>query len=189
MMRTAWRCGLSGILSHNVMLARRGIAFMEIRTVGKNDDMLEISNIYESSWKFAYKDIIPQNYLDSIPKGRWAGSITKDGMTSFVLLENGRMIGTAAICKSRWGQYSDYGEIVSIYLLPDFIGHGYGSFLLKRCIEELNSLGFDKILLWVLEDNIRARRFYEKNGFVCSEIYLNADICGNALREVMYQYL
>ena len=44
---------------------------MEIRFADKNDDLLEISGIYERSWKYAYKGIIPQNYLDSIPAGRW----------------------------------------------------------------------------------------------------------------------
>jgi ribosomal protein S18 acetylase RimI-like enzyme len=29
----------------------------------------------------------------------------------------------------------------------------------------LKKKGFDKIVLWVLEDNASARRFYEKHGF------------------------
>ena len=77
---------------------------MEIRYVRPDDSLLAISNIYERSWKYAYQNIIPQDYLDSIPTGRWANSITKNGMKSLVLLENGRIIGTAAICKSRWDQ-------------------------------------------------------------------------------------
>ncbi|MBE6764609.1 MAG: GNAT family N-acetyltransferase [Ruminococcaceae bacterium] len=161
---------------------------MEIRYINQDDDLLEISNIYESSWKFAYKDIIPQDYLDSIPKGRWANRINKEGMNNLILIENGSIIGTSCFCKSRWENYNDYGEIVSIYFLPDYMGKGYGSHLLKRCVEELKSLGYNRLLLWVLEDNIRARRFYEKNGFVCSDEYLNDTIAGKELREVMYTY-
>ena len=161
---------------------------MEIRFINQNDSLFEISDIYERSWKYAYKNIISQEYLDSIPKGRWANSITKDGMFNLVILENEHIIGTASICKSRWKQYSEYGEIVSIYFLPEYMGKGYGSHLLNRCIKELYKLGFNKILLWVLEDNIRARKFYEKNGFVCSEEFLNDNIGGKELREVMYLY-
>ncbi len=161
---------------------------MEIRYINQNDNLLEISNIYERSWKFAYKDIIPQNYLDSIPEGCWANSIAKEGMTNLVLIKNGIAIGTASFCKSRWKQYNDYGEIVSIYFLPDYMGKGYGTHLLKKCIEDLKALGYDKILLWVLEDNLRARKFYEKNGFVCSFVYLTDNIGGKELREVMYTY-
>ena len=142
---------------------------MEIRFVSQDDDYSEISNVYESSWKYTYKGIIPQEYFDSIPKGRWANNITKSGIYSLVMTENGYIIGTASFCRSRWEQYSDFGEIVSIYFLPEYIGKGYGKRLLKRCIEELYQLGFTGILLWVLEDNIRARSFYEKNEFQFSD--------------------
>ena len=47
------------------------------------------------------------------------------------------IIGTASFCKSRWEKFSEYGEIVSIYFLPDYIGKGYGNHLLRKCIEEL----------------------------------------------------
>ena len=151
---------------------------MEIRYVRPDDSLLAISNIYERSWKYAYQNIIPQDYLDSIPTGRWANSITKNGMKSLVL-----------IGKSRWEKYSDYGEIVSIYLLPEYIGKGYGASLLEKCVEELKNLGFDRILLWVLEENSRARSFYERNGFTCSGEYMNDTIGGKELKEVMYTYL
>lgn len=159
---------------------------MEIRHITQNDNPLEISKIYESSWKYAYKGMIPQDYLDSIPMGQWANSISKVGMNNLVLIENGMMIGTASFCKSRWEKYRDYGEIVSIYFLPDYIGKGYGRLLLNRCIEELKQCGFRKVLLWVLEDNHRARKFYEKNGFICSEIFMDDNIGGKDIREVLY---
>ena len=86
---------------------------MEIRYVAQSDDPLEISNIYESSWKYAYKNIIPQDYLDSIPKGHWADNINQESRNNLVVIEDGVIIGTASFCKSRWEEYSDYGEIVS----------------------------------------------------------------------------
>ncbi|MCR5817262.1 MAG: GNAT family N-acetyltransferase [Ruminococcus sp.] len=159
---------------------------MEIRFSDINDDPYEISNIYESSWKYAYKGIIPQEYLDSIPKGRWAASINKKGMQSLVIDDNGKLIGTAGICRSRWERFHDCGEIVSIYLLPEYIGKGIGSKLLKRCIDELKLQGFNKILLWVLEENTRARGFYEKNGFLCTDEYISDNIGGKSLSEIMY---
>ena len=161
---------------------------MEIRFLSSGDDLLEISNIYEKSWKYAYKGIIPQDYLDNIPHGRWADSIGKNGMRSLVMIENGIIIGTASFCRSRWDRYKEYGEIVSIYFLPEYIGKGCGAPLLKRCIGELKLMGFREILLWVLEDNLRAVRFYERNGFICSGEYMNDNIGGKDIREVMYTY-
>ena len=37
--------------------------------------------------------------------------------------------------------------------------------MLLHDISILKNEGFDKVFLWVLEDNISARRFYEKFGF------------------------
>ena len=161
---------------------------MEIRPVNANDDPLAISDIYEQSWRNSYRGIVPQTYLDSIPHGRWAAHVTNDGMHSLVLLEHGQIIGTASVCRSRWAQYPGCGEIVSIYLLPDAMGKGYGTPLLRACLEALHEMGFDQILLWVLEENTRARRFYEKNGFHCADVYLEDTIGGRAVREVMYRY-
>lgn len=59
---------------------------MEISYINENDNPLEISTIYEESWKFAYKDIIPQDYLNRISHGRWVDSIKKEGMSSNVIL-------------------------------------------------------------------------------------------------------
>lgn len=42
---------------------------MEIRQIRQEDDRMAISHIYEESWKFAYRNIVPQSYLDSIPVG------------------------------------------------------------------------------------------------------------------------
>ncbi len=156
---------------------------MEIRYITQKDNLLEISSIYERSWKHAYKNMIPQAYLDSIPSGQW---VNKTGMNHLVVIEDGQMIGTAGFCRSRWEKYSDYGEIVSIYFLPAYMGKGYGRLLLNRCMEELKQCGFDKILLWVLEENHRARKFYEKNGFICSEVFREDTIGGKDVREVLY---
>ena len=107
-------------------------------------------------------------------------------MNNLVLIEHGSLIGTASFCKSRWEKYSEYGEIVSIYFLPDYIGKGYGRLLLNKCIKELKQCGFSKVLLWVLEDNHRARKFYEKNGFIYSEVFRDDNIGGKDIREVLY---
>lgn len=159
---------------------------MEIRYVTPMDNPLDISEIYEKSWKYAYRNIIPTDYLESIPSGCWANSINKAGMHSLIITENNQIIGTASFCKSRWEHYSEYGEIVSIYFLPEYIGKGYGQYLLNACVDELNKSGFNRILLWVLEENQRARKFYEKNRFVCTDNILDDNIGGKALREIMY---
>lgn len=68
------------------------------------------------------------------------------------------------------------------------MGKGYGSQLLNQCVEELKLLGFCNILLRVLEDNLKARNFYEKNGFAFSGEYFQDNIGGKELREMLYIY-
>ena len=77
---------------------------------------------------------------------------------------------------------------MSIYLLPEYIGKGFGRHLLTKCLEELEKLGFRRILLWVLEDNHRAQTFYEKCGFTFLGKARTDQIGGKELRELMYIY-
>ena len=159
---------------------------MEIRYLSADDDLLQVSRVYEQSWKHAYKGIIPQSYLDSIPEGRWAKSVSKPDMSSIVLIDNGTIVGTSGFCASRWEKFAGYGEIVSVYLLPEYTGKGYGRKLMETAMCELRKQGFDKLLLWVLEENTNARRFYEHLGFTNSGEVLDDNIGGKDLKELMY---
>ena len=159
-----------------------------IRKINQSDSREEISNIYEQSWKYAYKGIIPQDYLDSIPKGHWCRAFDNPERYTLVMLDGDKIIGTSTYCKSRFKDYKDWGEIVSIYFLPEYMGKGYGKGLLKKAVDELKNMGFKKIFLWVLEENHRARHFYEKCGFKNSGEYYDDKIGGKQLRELQYVY-
>lgn len=159
---------------------------MEIRLMNDRDDRRAISKVYEESWKFAYKGLIPQDYLDSIPEGNWAKAVDLPGWNTLLMLDGVRIVGTSSYCHSRFDDWKDYGEIISIYFLPGYMGKGYGRALLQAAVDKLAEMGCRDILLWVLAENERAKRFYEKNGFAESGAYLNDNIGGKALREVQY---
>lgn len=160
---------------------------MEIRYVSPDDNLKEISNVYEQSWKYAYKNIIPQSYLDSIPKGHWVESLSKGNRENMVVTENNLIVGTSSLGRSRWEKYRECGEIVSLYLLPEYIGKGYGRALFDRVIKELNAMGFEYAVLWALEENTRARKFYEKYGFLFNGECRQDNIGGKEIQEVMYE--
>lgn len=138
---------------------------METRPLRETDSQLAVSRIYEESWRSAYRGLVPQAYLDGIPAGHWEANLDQGDRRSLVLEEDGALIGTACVSPSRWPEHPEFGEIVSLYLLPEYMGRGYGRPLLEAAVRELEGRGFRDILLWVLEKNRRARRFYEKNGF------------------------
>lgn len=107
---------------------------------------------------------------------------------TLVCMEDGKYIGTSSFGQSRFEKLGNWGEIISIYLLPEYMGKGYGKLLLQTGVSELKRLGYEDIFLWVLKENNRARRFYERFGFTETEDYLETHIGGKALREIRYRY-
>lgn len=161
---------------------------MEIRFITPADNRQEISRVYEESWKFAYKGIIPQDYLDGIPKKQWVSNLDSGGRQTLICIEEGNIVGTTSFGRSRFARFDQWGEIISIYFLPEYMGRGYGKALLKAAISELKKMGYSKVFLWVLEENQRARDFYEAMGFIPADEYLDDNIGGKDLREVQYIY-
>ncbi len=159
-----------------------------IREINSSDSREEISNVYEQSWKFAYKGIIQQDYLDSIPNGQWCGALDNPDRYTLIMLDGDKIIGTSSYCKSRFEDFKDWGEIISIYFLPEYMGRSYGRDLFEQAVRELKAMGFKQIFLWVLEDNHRARCFYEKFGFKNSGDYMDNIIGEKNLRELQYVY-
>lgn len=85
------------------------------------------------------------------------------------------------------GDYSAFGEVASLYLLPEYYDKGYGRELLESVRDEL--LGtYEGVYLWVLRENERARAFYEKLGFVPTEDACLCDINGKTLTDIRYVY-
>lgn len=160
---------------------------MDIRYMTATDDRNEISEVYEQSWKHAYQGIIPDEFLESIPQGKWAEHLNREGMFHLVAIDEGRIVGTASFGRSRWEKHPKHGEIVSIYLLPEYMGQGIGAKLLRACYTQLRQQDYERVLLWVLEDNQRARNFYEKNGFICQEETMESEYSGKMVKEVLYE--
>ncbi len=59
----------------------------------------------------------------------------------------------------------DTVEICEFYVEPFFKGKGIGKELIQQVILEARMSKKNKIFLWVIEDNLSARKFYENNGF------------------------
>jgi GNAT superfamily N-acetyltransferase len=57
------------------------------------------------------------------------------------------------------------GEVMTFYTHPDAWGTGVGRALMARAVDELRAMGFTEAMLWVLDTNPRARRFYEIAGW------------------------
>ena len=77
-------------------------------------------------------------------------------------------------------------EIYAVYLEPERVGSGVGRELFGTAVRNLHDVGFSRALLWVLESNDRARRFYEAAGWNVDDAVKDEDWYGHVIREVRY---
>ena len=56
-------------------------------------------------------------------------------------------------------------ELYALYVTPARWSTGAGRDLMLRVLEETRAGGYPRIILWVLQENARARQFYERSGF------------------------
>jgi RimJ/RimL family protein N-acetyltransferase len=161
------------------------------------EDVAEIAKVHVRSWQAAYTGLIPQSYLDSLtPAQRIAGwtRTIEDGDVSrggtLVATDDGdRVVGFAHIqeCRDVDCNADRIGEVWAIYLTPDAWGTGAGRALMTAALRWLTDLGYLQATLWVLDDNARARRFYEAAGFRPDGAIKDDDRHGFALRELRYR--
>ena len=159
---------------------------MEIRKVTENDDFEAIGDIYAQSWKSAYQGIVAQEYLDALIGGQWASVLCDRKYDSYVVLEDGKYIGTSVVGASRDEKLTGWGELITIYLLPEYFGRGYAEPLIHCAVKALREMGCMNVYLWTLEENTRARRFYEKHGFCENGDSSIIEIAGKKLNEIRY---
>jgi GNAT superfamily N-acetyltransferase len=79
------------------------------------------------------------------------------------------------------------GELYAIYVTPDAWGTGAGRGLMAAHLERLRSAGFEEAVLWVLDDNPRARRFYEAAGWTTDGAAKDYELLGTRATIVRYR--
>ena len=82
--------------------------------------------------------------------------------------------------------YVGDGWLHAIHVHPDWIGRGVGVALMAVARSSLRELGFTRASLWVIEENERACRFYERDGWVLSGQTRLSEIEGVMTRQLEY---
>src|SRR5439155_23733097 len=87
---------------------------------------------------------------------RWEDALGSPDLTVVIDEEAGRPVGCA-------GYRADWLD--GLYVVPDLWARGVGSRLHDYVLDRLRGRRSPQCHLWVLEDNQRARRFYERRGW------------------------
>jgi ribosomal protein S18 acetylase RimI-like enzyme len=153
------------------------------------DDAQAMGRLHVRAWQAAYRGSMPDAYLDGLNAADRA-QMWREGMARrpdnppLVAVLDGLVVGHAAC-----GPTNDpdgAGELYSINVDPDEWGSGAGRALLAAAETRL-ATSFDLAVLWVLPANDRARRFYERAGWVVDAAERTADVLGVTVPEIRYR--
>ncbi len=154
-------------------------------------DASAIARVRVESWRAAYRGIVPDDFLAGMDAAEWADGYRRfldnppERIVSFVVEENGAIVGMASAGPNRDNDTPYSAELFLIYLLPSHWRHGIGLTLVDATARSLIYLGLSSMIVWVLAENWPARYFYEALG---GQYFREraTDIEGSPLQEVSY---
>ena len=135
-------------------------------------DVAGIARVHASTWQTTYRGIIPDDYLDAIQveewRERWLPNLSQPRPDTFGYVaeneESGEIAGFVRGGSTRYPELPYRGELYAIYVLKAYQGHGLGRRLVSALASDLVVAGLPEMLLWVFEQNVLSRRFYESLG-------------------------
>jgi putative acetyltransferase len=89
-------------------------------------------------------------------RARWAAAVMEPETRTLIAVSGEEPVGAACVTD---------GWLEGLYVVPERWGTGLADELHDRALDEVQGLGSASCRLWVLEDNHRARRFYERRGW------------------------
>lgn len=153
-------------------------------------DAEDIARVHVETWKVAYREQVPDEYLQSLEVddriGIWKRTL-ENRETVFVSELEREVVGFCHLVPSRDRDADEStGEITSIYVHPDAWRNGVGWALAQRGMREGRGKGYEVLTLWVLASNVGARAFYEALGFRADGARKLEERPGLRLEEVRY---
>lgn len=141
-----------------------------IRYANLNDAEI-LGKIHSESAQAGLKGIILDNILNDVfsierRTKRFVSELSYGSPKTAIVFEKNEPVGLISYgsCRYRSNDKS-WIEIWRVYLTQKYWGSGVAKELMEWGINEIVKENFKNIELWVLEENIRARKFYEKIGF------------------------
>ena len=132
------------------------------------EDAAGIARVHVATWRTAYRGLLTDDFLASLNESayaeRWRRTLSGAADRVYVAENADGVIGFASGGKERAGEGAYSGELYAIYVLREAQGHGHGRRLVQAVVGGLRELRLPNMIVWVLRDNVPARRFYERLG-------------------------
>lgn len=171
---------------------------MELR-LASQDDAVAIAQVHVDAWRAAYADIMPAAFLATLSvearAEMWRTSIAAGRLTMMLAWDGDRLAGWIAFGASRDADKSPpldpdhaWAEVHALNVLPEYWGSGAGLRLMQYALTQLRQAGYAHVTLWTLQENHRARAFYQRLGFEqdgTDKIFQLGEL---GLKEMRYQY-
>lgn len=138
-----------------------------------HEDAEAIARVQVETWRAAYAHALPAETLAGVDIERraqlWQEWLSGGRSATFVGEADAKVVGFVNVGASE--DHPGLGELYAIYVLPHAWGSGVAAELIERGEDELRARGFASATLNVLADNPRARRFYERHGWVAAKTF------------------
>lgn len=160
-------------------------------------DATGVAVVHVEAWREAYAGIVPQQVLDSLSidqrRALWQRLLGPESATAaagtsvWVAEDSGAIVGFSNSVPARDADATGLGELGAIYVRASHWGRGVGRALHDEAVGTLRGNGFPAALLWVLAENPRARRFYERQGWRTDGKAKREPVRGAELDHVRYR--
>ena len=137
-------------------------------------DASNLAYIQTESWKAAFTSILDAETLTKCTNIERATSMyqrlldEKKG-NGYLLAVDGKPHCIAYWDAARDSELVGKAELICIHSLPNNWHKGYGSMMMNRVVKDIKEAGYSEVVLWVFRENLRARAFYEANGFALTD--------------------
>jgi GNAT superfamily N-acetyltransferase len=135
-----------------------------------SDDAAEVARVFLDSFHATYD--FPLAHTETEVR-EWIRDDVIPTREAWVAIEDQVIVGLLVVAPG-WVQHR--------YVPPDRLGQGIG----RRLLDLAKERSPDRLTLWTFQVNARARRFYERNGFMVAE---ETDGSGNEERQPDVRYV
>ena len=156
-------------------------------------DAPALARVHMAAWRAAYRGIMASDYLDAMDAERFASGWERNLETgarttvgTLTDLPDAVIEGFCSVGPAREGSGGATGEVWALNLHPRAFGTGLAKELHDDGLERLIGAGHSSVCLWVATENPRARRFYEREGWVADGGAKDDEIGGALVAELRY---